>query len=349
MHSSENIMRRLLKGSTVLIVMLAFLGTSFCSGQSGVSASEKVQQAKNMFNEGKFDETIAALVPLAEDPSLETALKKDVLHYLGRCYVGKDLKDKALSAITQLIMLTKPPVELDPNEENAPTLEVYYKAWRNIFGSDSLRADPGTKTMAILDFGNYLAVEDAAKYDRLQWGFAKLLNFLLAGKINVQLIDRSRTSYILQEIKLENDPKTFDMNTAVRVGKQMGVHLMVFGSFIGVSPDEITMTADLVRVETSVIEKSVGTRGDIDDFTELGTALALEIAKAVNVVVDRQQIEASVPTKSKDAWGLYSDGIRLEEGGNYLGAYEKYLDAVKFDPTFDLAKKKADSLRPLIG
>jgi hypothetical protein len=302
-----------------------------------------------MFAEGRFDETIALLVPIADDSSLETRLRKDIFHYLGRCYVIKDQQQLAISALTRLITLTRPPFELDPDAENTPTIMVYYKAWNNVFGSDSLRDDPGTKTIAILDFGNYLAVEDAARYDRLQWGFAKLLNRLLGDKVKIRLIDRSRTSYILQEIRLENDPKTFDVNTAVRVGKQMGVHLMVFGSFIGVSTDDVTMTADLVRVETSVIEKSVGVRGNLEDHFEMVTNLAGEIAKAVDVIVDRTELDAGLPTKSEDAWGLYSDGIRLEENGDYLGAYEKYLGAVKHDPAFDLAKKKAESLRPLIG
>jgi len=350
MFSFDNVIRRSLRCGGMFFIAFFFVGTLISWGQPAGSASTRVQHAKNMFNEGKFDETIATLVPLAEDGSLDTGIKRDVLHYLGRCYVIKDLQDKALSAITQLIMLTKPPVELDPDAENTLTMSVYYEAWKNIFGSDSLRADPGTKTMAVLDFGNYLVAEDAAKYDRLQWGLAKLLNLALGSKgVKIQLIDRSRTAYILQEIKLENDPKTFDINTAVRVGKQMGVHLMVFGSFIGVSADDVTMTADIVRVETSVIEKSVGVRGDLEDVFELATSLAGEVAKALNIVIDRQQLEASIPTRSENAWGLYSDGIRLEEAGDFVAAYEKYLNASKFDPTFDLARKKAESLRPLIG
>ena len=178
----------------LVFILLCLAATTMCWSQTDESASAQIERAKRMFNDAKFEETVAMLAPLADDGSLGIDQRKDVYHYLGRCYVIKKLEERALWAITQLIMLTTPPITLDADAENGPTMQVYYEAWRNVFGSDSLRADPGTKTMAILDFGNYLAVEDAAKYDRLQWGFAKLLNLLLAGKVNIQLIDRSRTS-----------------------------------------------------------------------------------------------------------------------------------------------------------
>jgi outer membrane protein assembly factor BamD (BamD/ComL family) len=46
---------------------------------------------------------------------------------------------------------------------------------------------------------------------------------------------------------------------------------------------------------------------------------------------------------------LYSEGLVALEKGNYKSAYDKFLDALAKDPSYEKARTKAESLKPLLG
>ena len=122
------------------------------------------------------------------------------------------------------------------------------------------RPDPGMKTLAVLDFMNR-SIDDKEKYDPLQKGFADLMIHQLYGATNLKVVERERIEWILEEIKLENDPKLFNQESAVRIGKQLGVHSILLGSFIKFKKD-IWLGARLVKVETSEILMTEEVKGE---------------------------------------------------------------------------------------
>jgi hypothetical protein len=161
-------------------------------------------------------------------------------------------------------------------------------------------------------------------------------------------VERERISWILKEIDLENEPGKFDTETAVRVGKQIGVHLVVLGSYFGFE-DNMKLQVRLVRVETSEIIGTAEADGDIDDFFELTKTLAKNIAEVIEIEIPDSAMQVGTRTRSLDAELAYSAGVALAEQGKYVEAYEKFLDAIKRDPEFDSARKRAEALKPLIG
>jgi tetratricopeptide (TPR) repeat protein len=138
------------------------------------------------------------------------------------------------------------------------------------------------------------------------------------------------------------------MEGAVRMGKQLGVHSVLLGSFI-IFEDEMWLGARLVKVETSEILLTDEIKGDVAEFYDLTDKLCYNIAEKIDVTLGSQESSLSTETRSLDALLLYSEGLTYIEKQDYQKAYDKFLKALKYDPDYINAKTKAESIKPLLG
>jgi TolB-like protein len=280
---------------------------------------------------------------------MEPARHQEVYHWLGRSYAAKEELQNATNTLMKLVAIDPPKYTLNPEEETQKFMNSYYAALKQVKGDRQIGpVDPGIRTMAILDFSNRLIGDDRANYDPLQLGLADDLFLQLDGSIKLKLVERERISWILDEIDLENDPGRFDTETAVRVGKQLGVHLVVFGSFVGFK-DNMKLTARMVKVETSEIIGTAEAAGEIDNFFELNDELARKILERIEIEVPDSAMKAGTRTRSIEAELAYSAGVDLAAKGLYLPALEKFMLALKHDPDFERARKRAEAIKPLVG
>lgn len=331
----------------MLWVLLAGLLTlpAFAGAQG--KGDDKLARGTDYFNAGDFDNAINIYTAVAGDKTLDKPVRREALLGLGRAYFAKNNKEKAKSVLGELLDFEPPIVELNPDQESPPLMKLYYAVRREKQGNLSVeRADPGIKTIAVLDFKNR-SIDDKAKFDPMEKGFSELIISQLRGSVQLKLVERERIGWIMDEIGLENTPGKFDVGSAVRVGKQLGVHAIVLGSFIKVK-GEIWLGARLVKVETSEILATDEVKGDADNFFDLAEKLSVKIAKGVNVNVSEAQVEKGTETKSLDAMMSYSEGLVLVEKGDYDGAVKKFEEALVRDPTYDKARMKAQSLKPLL-
>ena len=338
--------RKCLTLTLCVIVTMAALHSGASAQQD---SKKKLDEAMKLYNSANFDKAIDLLSQLADDKSIDNKDKKNVLLALGRSQIAKGNKKGANAAMMKLLALEPPIIEPDPDAECPPLMKAYYEARKSKSGSTQVGEPqgPGIKTIAILDFSNN-SIYDKEKLDPLEKGFSNVMIDLLNGSINLKVIERERIQWILNEIGLENDPSKFDQSSAVRVGKQLGVHTILFGSFIN-TKSKMKLLARIVKVETSEIIATESVDGDVDDFSELAEKLSVKIAKKINVSLTKADIEKSSETKSLDAMMSYSEGLVLLEKGNYKGAFDKFMQALQIDPKYDKAKMKADSLKPLLG
>ncbi len=326
--------------SIVVSLLFVFIGSA--------GDNKRIEEAMKAYNSANFDKAIELLSKLSDDKSIPIADKKDILLTLGRAYTAKGKNEKAYEAMTRLLDLEPPLIAPDPDAECPPLMRIYYEARKKRTGSHEVeRSDPGVKTIAVLDFMNR-SVDDKEKFDPMEKGFADLMIDQLSGSVQLKIIERERIQWILGEIGLQNDPSKFDPASAVRVGKQLGVHSVLLGSFIKMR-SRMELLCRLVKVETSEIIATERTGGDADEFFEIAEKLSVKIAKKINASISAADIEQSQETKSLDAMMAYSEGLVLMEQGKYKPAYEKFMKAVELDPTYDKAKTKAQSLKPLLG
>ncbi|MEW6511669.1 MAG: tetratricopeptide repeat protein [Bacteroidota bacterium] len=336
-----------LSGGCILLFAVAGLLLVHADAVAQGKGDERLAKAIDSFNAGDFEGAIRSYTEIAGDKSLDKPVRREAMLGLGRSYFAKNNKEKAKEALGDLLDLEPPLVELNPDEEAPPLMKLYYAVRREKQGNMTVeRADPGIKTIAVLDFKNR-SVDDKEKFDPMEKGFSELMINQLRGAVQLKVIERERIGWIMDEIGLENTPGKFDVASAVRVGKQLGVHAVVLGSFIKFK-GEMWLGARLVKVETSEIIATEDVKGDADDFFDLAEKLSVKVAKGVNVNITEAQVEKGTETKSLDAMMAYSEGLVLVEKGDYDGAVKKFEEALQKDPTYDKARIKAQSLKPLL-
>jgi TolB-like protein len=334
-------------GCLLLAITAGALFLSHTEAASQAKGDARLAKATDSYNSGDFESAIRVYTEIAGDKVLDKPVRREAMLGLGRSYFAKNNKEKAKSALNDALSLEPPMVELDPDEEAPPLMKLYYAVRREKQGNLQVeRADPGIKTIAVLDFKNR-SVDDKEKFDPMEKGFSELIINQLRGSVQLKVVERERIAWIMDEIGLENTPGKFDVASAVRVGKQLGVHAVVLGSFIKFK-GEMWLGARLVKVETSEILATEDIKGDADEFFTLAEKLSAKIAKGVNVNITEAQIEKGTETKSLDAMMSYSEGLMLVEKGDYDGAVKKFEEALQKDPTYDKARIKAQSLKPLL-
>jgi TolB-like protein len=335
----------LLKRSPLFILLfglisLILLTTAYAQD----SPKDQLDKAEQYYKSAQFDNAIEILNNLVSDNSVDKGIKKDALRFLGRAYSAKGLYDKAKESITQLLKLEPPMVVFNPDYEPPVFMKLYYESRKEYSGSMAIeRPDPGMKTMAIIDFKNR-SVDHKAQYDPMEQGFADLMINRLNNSTNLKVVERERIQWILNEIKLQNQ---YNMEGAVRLGKQLGVQTVLLGSFIIVG-DQIWLGARLVKVESSEILLTDEIKGDLDEFFDLVDKLGQKIAEKINVKLKPETAVQTSEAPSLDAIMAYSVGLSYLEKEDYKNAYEKFEEALKISPNYEKAKLKAQSIAPLL-
>ncbi len=328
--------------SSFFLVLVLLLIAPSVNAQTDPGA--KLDQAKQYYKSAQFDKAIELLNGLAADNTIDVEVRKEALRFLGRAYSAKGLYDKAKESIGQLLKLEPPMVVFNPDYEPPVFMKLYYESRKQFSGSYNVeRPDPGMKTMAIIDFKNR-SVDHKAQYDPMEQGFADLMINRLNNSTNLKVIERERIQWILSEIKLQDQ---YNMEGAVRLGKQLGVQTVLLGSFI-ILGDQIWLGARLVKVETSEILLTDEVKGDLDEFFELVDKLGKKIADNINVTLKEETPQDVSQAPSLDAIMAYSVGLSYLEKEDYKNAYEKFEEALKIDPDYEKAKLKAQSIAPLL-
>ena len=327
---------------TAPLLFIGLLFTIFISASTYNDPETKLEEAEKFYKSALFDKAIEILTGLSSDTSIDQEIQKDALRFLGRAYVAKGLYDKAKDAMMKLLELEPPIISLNPDFEPPPLMKVYYDARKTSSNSYEVeREDPGMKTMAIIDFKNR-SIDQKERFDPMEKGFSDLFIHRLNNSTDLKVIERDRIQWILEEIGIQDQ---YNMEGAVRMGKQLGVHSVLLGSFI-IFNDELWLGARLVKVETSEILLTDEIKGDVDEFYTLTEKLSNTIAEKIDVTLGGDDVNVTSETKSLEALLAYSEGLTFLETGNYKGAYDKFIEALEFDPNYENARAKAESIKP---
>ncbi len=342
-HLFKKLMRSsVLQLSVIALLSYMLIGSSFFSDD----AKDKLKQAEDYYKSAQFDNAIALLNQLSDDASVGAEIQKDALRFLGRAFTAKGLYEEAKTAILKLLELEPPMVMFNPDYEPPVFMKLYYESRKEFTGSYEVeRPDPGMKTIAIIDFKNR-SIDKKEQYDPMERGFSDLVINRLSNSIDLKVVERERIQWILDEIKLQDQ---HNMEGAVRMGKQLGVQTVLMGSFIIVKGD-IWLGARLVKVETSEILFTDEIKGNLDDFFDLIDQLSNKIADKIEVELKSQDdVGEIVPeAPSLDAVMSYSIGLSFLEREDYQNAYAKFQEALKYDPNYEKAQLRAQTIEPLL-
>ena len=315
----------------------------------------ELQEAISFFNQAEFEKAIAILKRLIVTKTLPKEAHCEAGEYLALAYVSQNQAQHARQIFAELLQIDK---SYKLSEQWWP-----YQALTNCYfqtlqeSGISLQPEtpsPGVKTIAIIDFDNN-SIDDIDRYENLGKALSKILitDFAVLGSLRI--VERERLQYLLDELKVQrsevNGQPIFDKAVTSQVGKMLGAHCFVFGSFSRFGKI-LRIDARLVKTETGEIFKTAAIEGRPDKAFELAKKLTLAISK--DLEADIKKVEQDKLDKlGKDqvpleALALYGDAIAQANRAEYKQAYKKLEQALTMAPSFQKAVDFMTVIRPFI-
>ena len=163
------------------------------------------------------------------------------------------------------------------------------------------------------------------------------------------MVERERIQYLLDEIKMEQSD-FFNQESAVRVGKLLGAHVLLMGGFTKLDKKHMRIDARLIKTETGELIKADMVEGDPDKIVDLEADLAMKIAKNLDVAVKENEAKAmkAESGESMEAVLAYTRGMNLEDEHKYADAYQAYKEALAMAPKMTQAQDRIAALEPIM-
>jgi TolB-like protein len=200
-------------------------------------------------------------------------------------------------------------------------------------------------TVAVMHFNNGAIGKDHEELEPLRGGIADILTSELSMNTAIRVIERDQLDKLVAEQNLGSGGAV-DRATAVRVGKLLGVHHMIFGSYVTDRKGRMRLDARAVEVETGRIEHVETVQAKTDDFSEMITSLAAKLNAGLKLpmLVVRSSGASPAAKPPFQVVMLYSRAIAEENGGRPEEAKKLYRAALDRFPDYAPAKKALDRI-----
>ena len=197
-------------------------------------------------------------------------------------------------------------------------------------------------TVAVMHFNNGAIGKWHEEYDALRVGIADLLLTELAANEAIRIVERDQVAQVLREQDL-NAGDRVEKETAVRIGRMLGAHHMIFGAFIIDARGTLRIDVRAVNTETSEIEYVETVSDKSDNFVLAVSRLAermnagMKLPAVTRAVREARHEQArEVPFK---AALLYSRAVADETNGQSDRAIERYRALLDEFPDYEPAQK----------
>lgn len=200
-------------------------------------------------------------------------------------------------------------------------------------------------TVAVMPHFTNGAVVNRADYESLGKGIADVLITELSANARIRVIERDRIQQLIDEQNLGASGRV-TRETAVQVGKLLGVHHMIFGGFIIDPKGQMRLDARSVKVETGEIEHVESVTDKADNLLGVITTLADRMNRGMDLppmpagARPAANPEATKPGRWRDLI-LYAravDASDKKDRTNALALYKEFLE--KSPPTVLVAQRK---------
>ena len=202
---------------------------------------------------------------------------------------------------------------------------------------------PGIAVLPFTDGGSF--GQDAIDFEALTVGLQQLIITELAMNTNLRVVDRVQLNTLIAEQDLGTSGRV-DANTAARLGRLVGARYMVTGSFIDLW-GEMTLTAQIIEVETSEIVKAEKTQNKREQIYPMVVELADKVTRGVDLPpLQRQAMEQrrdrDIP---QEAVKLYTRAVLYQQRGRTQDAIELYERVAADFPQYTEAREALEQIR----
>jgi len=214
----------------------------------------------------------------------------------------------------------------------------------------SLHAQDSTDTrptVAVMFFTDGAIGKEHETLAPLSGGIADMLITDLSVNEKIRVVERDNLKKLMDEQNLSAGGRV-DQETAVKVGKLLGVHHMIFGGFVTDGRGTMRLDARAVNVETSAIEHVETVTGKQDDLMSLIAQLADKLNKGLKLPAMPKAVqEASLQTAKKvpfQATLLYSRALAAKDAGKPDEAVELLQKSLAAFPDYEPAQRELKKL-----
>jgi TolB-like protein len=137
-------------------------------------------------------------------------------------------------------------------------------------------------TVAVLPSFDNSSLLNHADYESLGKGIADVLITELTANNGIRVIERDRIQSLIDEQNLGASGRV-DKETAVKVGKLLGVHHVIMGGFIVDPQGRMRLDARAVNVETGIVEHAETVTDKADNLLAVLSTLADKLNKGMKL------------------------------------------------------------------
>ena len=202
-------------------------------------------------------------------------------------------------------------------------------------------------TVAVMYFNDGAIGKAHEELAPLSKGICDMLISELADNPGITVVERDQIESITKEQKLAAD-KAVDVETAIRVGKLLSAHHMIFGGFITDPAGTMVLNLRSVNVETGRIEFVTNASDKTANLLALIHKVAMKTNAGLKLPDIPKQIGEARAEKDKkvpfQSAILYSRGLEAKDAGNKAEAVSLFSQALKRFPGYDAPQKELDKL-----
>jgi len=199
------------------------------------------------------------------------------------------------------------------------------------------------KTLAILDFSNN-SLLDKEKHASLSQGLAEIMITELSKIQSLKLVERQKINALIQEMQLSQSGITSE-EAGIQVGKLLGAHFLVFGSYMLSFNDKIRIDIRIVEVETGITIKAEEVTDKVTKLFEIIKKLNEKLTKDLEIRLTNEEKKALLDAEaSLDVISGFSKGLEFEGLNKIDEAKRMYQKILSKDPDFEPAKKRLREL-----
>jgi curli biogenesis system outer membrane secretion channel CsgG len=324
---------------TFAVTLTAILLVLWVASASATTA-ENIAHAKQYYKDGMFAEVIDLLTQPASDTTLSKAEAMEAYLLLAKASAAKGFNEQAVVYMHKVL-------ELDPSFRLNTKVEPpqVQRVW---FAVDSIKgvedAASKTQTVAVFYFENN-SVADREAMDGLSKGLAAMLVTDLAQVPGLRIVERERIQYILDELKMQKT-EYFDQSASVKIGKLLGAHRLLLGSFSKIDKTKMRIDVRLVKTETSEIISADKVEGKPSQLAKLQNDLTSMVVKWLGVKLAEKPADGGQPLEAVLA---YTRGLNFEDEMQLTQAYEAYKQALAAYPQLNAARDRMQALEPFLA
>jgi curli biogenesis system outer membrane secretion channel CsgG len=223
-------------------------------------------------------------------------------------------------------------------------------AWAQAGVAPAARSAPDTRpTVAVMYFNNGAIGPANKDLEPLTKGVADILITELSANAEIRVVERDQLQRLLDEQNLSASGRV-DEGTALRLGKILGAHHMIFGGFVTDLRGNMRLDARAVEVQTSKVEHVETVQGKMDNVMVLITDLAAKLNRGMNLPELPKAVREARGEQAKkvpvSVTLLYARALMEKDGGNAAGAVELLQRSLAEFPSFEPAKRELAKLQP---